>query len=200
MKEFWDARYETEEFVYGRDPNRFFSAELLTMKPGRILLPGEGEGRNAVFAASLGWEVDAMDQSGVGKTKAFRLAREQGVEINYQVCPVESYDFLPDHYDAAGLIYVHLPSSQRQWLHARILESLKPGGLLLLEAFHTSQLGRSTGGPQSLELLYNEGMLLRDFSGLEKVHLEECQVELEEGSFHRGLAHIVRLIGRKPSN
>jgi SAM-dependent methyltransferase len=198
MKEFWEARYATAEFVYGRSPNRFFSDALLRHPPGRILLPGEGEGRNAVFAAGLGWQVDAIDQSNNGAAKALELAASEGVYVNYTVGSLEHYSFKSVHYDMAALIFVHLPPSVRPWVHARIIEALKPGGWLVMEAFHTSQLGRDTGGPRSVDMLYDRALLLADFSGLEVLELEERLAELDEGPFHRGEAAVIRLIGRKP--
>ena len=198
MKEFWEARYATAEFVYGRSPNRFFSEALLRHPPGRILLPGEGEGRNAVFAASMGWEVDAVDQSSNGAAKATELAAREGVEVKYTVAALENYSFRPLYYDMAALIFVHLPHSFRPWVHAKIVEALKPGGWLIMEAFHTSQLGRSTGGPRSADMLYDRTLLNRDFSGLELLEMEEKLTELDEGPFHRGEAEVIRLIGRKP--
>ncbi|HSL87766.1 MAG TPA: hypothetical protein VK870_00530, partial [Ignavibacteriaceae bacterium] len=79
---FWDERYSAEEYVYGKDPNEFFEEHLSKLNPGRLLLPGEGEGRNAIFAAKLGWQVDANDQSIVAKSKAEKLAHAYGVNIN----------------------------------------------------------------------------------------------------------------------
>jgi len=76
--DFWNERYAGDEFVYGREPNRFFEQEMKRLKPGKLLLPCEGEGRNAVWAARHGWEVSAFDQSSVGKQKAELLAREFG--------------------------------------------------------------------------------------------------------------------------
>ena len=93
MHSFWDSRYNTDQFVYGKEPNRFFASELDKLPAGRLLLPGEGEGRNAVYAAKMGWEVDAFDQSRIGSEKALGFALEQGVHINYQVCDLEGFTF-----------------------------------------------------------------------------------------------------------
>ena len=82
MKEFWNERYYENGYAYGEEANIFFKEELLKLKPGNILLPAEGEGRNAVFAAKQGWEVEAFDISDVGKEKAIQLARKNGVNIS----------------------------------------------------------------------------------------------------------------------
>lgn len=200
MKDFWEARYANAEFAYGTSPNRFFSDSILRIPPGRMLLPGEGEGRNAVYAALKGWEVDAYDQSHNGAGKAIELAGKQGVSINYTVGPLEMQSFRPRYYDAAALIFLHLSPSIRSEVHMRIAEALRPGGWLILEAFHTSQLDCNTGGPRSFEMLYDRELLIRDFPGLSLLELEEREVELDEGVYHLGKAKVIRLMGRKPKN
>jgi hypothetical protein len=65
--DFWDQRYSQSDFVYGKKPNEYLKAKLVDLKPGRILFPAEGEGRNAIFAAKLGWDVFAFDSSIEGK-------------------------------------------------------------------------------------------------------------------------------------
>jgi 2-polyprenyl-3-methyl-5-hydroxy-6-metoxy-1,4-benzoquinol methylase len=199
MREFWDARYEVEEFVYGKEPNRFLSGELIKMNPGRILLPGEGEGRNAVFAASLGWKVDAIDQSQRGAKKALQFARDHNLTINYRVSSIETVSLSKETYDVVGIVFVHLPPSLRTVVHSNLVDSLKPGGRVILEAFHRSQLGRSSGGPQSENMLYTAPMLLNDFKNLEVFQLQEIETELDEGVFHQGNARVVRYIGFKPA-
>ncbi len=197
MNNQWDQRYSTEEFVYGREANSFLAKSLEPLKPGKILLPGEGEGRNAVYAAGRGWKVDAFDQSSVGAEKAGRLAREKGVQINYKACGLEEYPFKKGIYDVVGLVYFHAPGPVRKLLHQKVLEALKPGGLVILEGFHSSQLGRDSGGPPSLELLFTKDLLLEDFGSLEVDLLGEIEVNLNEGLFHSGLAKLIRFRGIK---
>jgi 2-polyprenyl-3-methyl-5-hydroxy-6-metoxy-1,4-benzoquinol methylase len=197
MKAFWEARYNTEEFVYGTEPNRFLSDELRKLPPGRILFPGEGEGRNAAFAASIGWTVDAMDQSDAGAQKALAFAASNKVDINYVVSSIETFTFGKNIYDVVAPVFVHLASPLRSMFHSKIADSLKPGGRIILEAFHTSQMGRSSGGPQSEALLYDRNMLLEDFSTLEVIQLQELEADLNEGIFHRGSARVIRYIGKK---
>jgi len=91
--EFWDERYSSIEFVYGTEPNIFFKDELDKLKTGNILLLGEGEGRNAVYAAAQGWKVDAVDFSTIAKEKALKLANENNVKINYDVASLADYTF-----------------------------------------------------------------------------------------------------------
>jgi 2-polyprenyl-3-methyl-5-hydroxy-6-metoxy-1,4-benzoquinol methylase len=183
--------------VYGKEPNDFFASEIANITPGKLLLPGEGEGRNAVFAARQGWKVDAFDQSRVASEKALQYSRESGVRINYQVSGIEAFHFLPNYYNAAGLIYLHASPAERRELHHLVIKSLKPGGTIILEGFHTSQLGNNSGGPPVLEMLFDEEILHNDFKDLNTVKLEVKSIKLDEGSLHQGDARVIQYIGRK---
>lgn len=197
MNNFWDTRYDTPQYVYGKEPNRFFESEIAKLTPGRLLLPGEGEGRNAVFAAYAGWNVDAFDQSEVGAVKSRDLASEKGVEINYRVSQMESYPFGVEKFDVVGLIFFHLPPPLRRKLHQQVIGSLKPGGQVILEAFHTSQLANNTGGPQSPEMLYDRETIMTDFAQLDTLMYTEMHISLDEGPFHQGGANVIRYSGKK---
>jgi SAM-dependent methyltransferase len=197
MSFMWDKRYGTEEYAYGKEANAFFSAQLERIVPGQLLLPGEGEGRNAVYAARKGWAVDAFDQSSVGQAKALVLASEISVEINYRVCRMEDFSFKQNHYDAVGLLFFHANPAGRIFLHRKVFESLKPGGVLILEAFHKEQLKNNTGGPKSPEMLFDEETLSSDFALFETLLLEKQDIVLNEGPFHQGAASVIRFIGKK---
>lgn len=198
MSQFWDQRYQSEKYAYGREPNAFFATQLEKMTAGIMLLPGEGEGRNAVYAARKGWAVDAFDQSSVGKAKALVLATELEVEINYQVSLLEDFTFKQNHYDAIGLLFFHADPSGRIFLHRKVFESLKPGGVLILEAFHKEQMKNDTGGPRSPALLFDKETLSSDFAPFETHLLEKQDMVLNEGPFHQGAASVIRFVGNKP--
>ena len=197
---FWDERYAEPGFAYGREPNRFLRRRLAAMRPGRLLLPGEGEGRNAVWAAGQGWQVTALDQSAVAVEKIRRLARERGVEVD--VRQVDLTAGVPDDldgFDAIALIFVHLDPEVRTRVHRELARRLKPGGVLLLEAFAPAQLGRESGGPPRRELLVDVGDLTGDLAGVLSLRaIEELEVELDEGRYHRGSAQVVRLLASSP--
>lgn len=197
METFWDTRYDTVDFIYGKDPNAFFASRLPKLSRGRLLLPGEGEGRNALFAAKLGWKVEAFDQSVVGRSKAMKMMNGEGVRIDYHVCDLTDFQFREDRYDAAGLIFFHAMPQQRRLLHHGVTSSLKKGGVLIMEAFHTSQLGNQTGGPPVAEMLFDKQILLEDFSSLKTVLIEEVTTHLDEGPFHQGEASLIRYVGEK---
>ncbi|MFW5726890.1 MAG: class I SAM-dependent methyltransferase [bacterium] len=198
MKDFWNERYGRKEFIYGRQPNEFFAQQLSQLNPGSLLLPAEGEGRNAIYAAALGWEVTAFDFSEEGKKKAEALAQETGVQIDYQIAEASTFEAEPASFDAIALIYAHFPPEIRQQAHRRMIEWLRPGGTLILEAFRPEQLGRTSGGPKNKAMLYDAAMLADDFLSLNKVLSQEIEVELQEGDHHAGKAEVVRFVARKP--
>jgi SAM-dependent methyltransferase len=197
MESFWDRRFAEEGFAYGVEPNRFLRHHLDEVEPGELLLPAEGEGRNAVWAASRGWKARAFDTSAVGRDKALSLARAQGVDICFELRSIaDPLDDLRGRFDALGLIFVHVPSAFRGDVHRACAQCLRPGGILILEAFAKEQLGRGTGGPRDVDLLYSLEDLRGDFEHLDVMSLETCDVELHEGRYHRGVARVVRLVAR----
>lgn len=205
MKEFWNERYGAPEYAYGREPNVFF-ARCLEAYPvsGSILLPAEGEGRNAVHAALSGLRVTACDISGAGRDKALALAAEQGVRFRYAVGDLGTLDLAGEHYDAAALIYAHFPPDVRAGLHARTIEHLKPGGLLFLEAFSKANLplrlaDPRVGGPDREDMLFSMDQVRAEFHGLDVLELSEEEIDLHEGLYHQGRARVVRFVGRKPA-
>jgi cyclopropane fatty-acyl-phospholipid synthase-like methyltransferase len=196
MKEFWDERYGKDEFAYGTAPNDFFKEWIDTQKRGTILFPCEGEGRNAVYAATKGWKVSAFDFSEKGKEKAELLANSLKVSINYEISDASYYK--SEHkFDAIVLIFAHFPDGIRQNIHRRIASMLKAGGTLLIEAFNTKQIENESGGPKNLELLFSSKILKDDFSEMEIEMLENKEIQLYEGRFHEGKADVVRLIAKK---
>ncbi len=195
--EMWDERYANENFVYGIEPNAFFKEELSKLKVGRLLLPAEGEGRNAVFAASLSWQVSAFDLSREGRLKALGLARRNQVDIEYEIAGFENFSFERGSFDCIALIYAHVPEDKRKDYHQLIAKYLKPGGVLILEGFSKEQLGKKSGGPGQIGMLFSKEDLLNDFSDLEAIRMEELDIELSEGEFHQGTASVIRYVGRK---
>lgn len=197
MKNDWNARFGVEEFVYGKEPNAFFKEEIDRLKPGRILLPAEGEGRNAVYAAKKGWEVVCFDWSDEGKKKADKLAEMEGVKINYIVSEISSFDYPSGEFDAVGLVFVHLPEEEREELHKSVIKTLKPGGKLIFTAYDKAQLGKSSGGPKQIELLYSLAQIVEDFIDLEFDIFAKETVELSEGRLHAGSADVIKFSGIK---
>ncbi len=198
MKEFWNERYSGNDYAYGESPNRFFERELPRFSPGHVLLPGEGEGRNAVWAARQGWQVSALDYSEEARKKALALGKKYNVAIDYSVTDLLTTSLPENHYDLIVLIFLHLPKTFRSAFHEKVIRALKPGGHLLAELFSTEQLKYGTGGPQKEEMLVTMDELQRDFSSLQILQLEQTETELNEGAYHKGQANVIRLIAQKP--
>lgn len=197
MKTFWDQRYAEKHFVYGKEPNAFFRQELDRLTPGRLLLPADGEGRNAVYAASQSWQVEAFDYSQSARQKATHLAEEKNVSIRYFVADIHSFEWPEKTYDAIGLFFVHLQPDSCSFLHTKVMHSLKKGGTLILEGFAKEQLPLSSGGPKNLDMLFSKAMLEKDFSAYDHSYLAQESVTLEEGIYHKGRAEVIRMLVKK---
>jgi 2-polyprenyl-3-methyl-5-hydroxy-6-metoxy-1,4-benzoquinol methylase len=199
LKEFWDERYAENELAYGEQPNTFVKEYLQGKNPGTILFPAEGQGRNAIFAARLGWKVDAFDYSPVARKRALDLAQQVQVSINYFVQDMLEYEPPELKYDVIFLCYIHLKPEWRSIFYPQLLKALKPKGVLVMEAFTKTQLAYQhlSGGPANEMLLYTADIVRKDFQDLDEVYLEEMKTELNEGKYHVGPAHIIRYIGRK---
>jgi SAM-dependent methyltransferase len=196
-KDFWNSRYSEQEFTYGTEPNAFFKEQINKLKPAKALFLGEGEGRNAVYASKLGWQVDAVDFSSSAKVKALKLAEENKATINYEVRDLNEYGFKENHYELVVMIFLHLPLELREKVFKDSINSLKRNGILLVEAFNKNQINNSSGGPQSLDLLYSENDLLNLVNDLRIETIETKSIELDEGEYHKGKADVVRFVGVK---
>lgn len=194
MSDFWNVRYATDEYVYGTEPNSFFRENLLKLTPGKILLPAEGEGRNAVFAAKKDWQVTAFDNSIEGQRKALQLAEKEGVSISYLLDSFDSANFPPQYFDCIALIYTHMPASERNTNHRKLVSFLKPGGYLIIEGFSKNQLQFNSGGPRDSGMLFSVEELKSDFYDFKIIQVEETETELKEGTFHDGKASVIRLL------
>jgi len=198
---FWDQHYTAPGYKYGTAPNRFLAEQAHRLHTGsRVLLPGDGEGRNSVWLAAQGHQVHAVDSSGVGLAKAQALASEREVQITTTQADLSLWTPEPGSFDAVVLVYLHLPDSLRQPVLQKLARALRPGGLWLLEAFHPGQLAHSSGGPKDASMLYTPELLASDTgTWLEHELLWHGNTELDEGPGHQGTAHVTRqLAKRKP--
>ena len=203
MKEFWEERYGAEEFAYGVEPNKFFEKVLTENSlKGAILLPAEGEGRNAVFAAKKGLNVTCFDMSTQGKLKAQKLAELNNVTINYLVGELSELHFEKNSFDIIVLIYAHFPPNLKKAYHKKIASYLKKGGTLILEGFSKNQLkineeNQQAFGPKNIDMLYTVEEIKNDFENLEIQILKEEQIILNEGIHHTGKGSVIRFVGKK---
>lgn len=198
----WNERYSKEEFAYGKQPNNYLKEQLEKLDPGKILFAAEGEGRNAVFAASLGWTVSAFDISTEGKKKAMQLAAANKVTIDYRVGELYALDYKNEEFDAIALIYAHFPAAIKSAYHKTLDNYLRKGGIVIFEAFskkHSDYLARNEkiGGPKDSGMLFSTDEIKSDFSNYEIIELAEKKIELNEGLFHNGTGSVIRFVGRK---
>ncbi len=196
----WDARYGGAAHVYGTEPNDFLKTEAARLPPrGRVLSLAEGEGRNAVFLAGRGHAVTAVDQSTVGLEKARALAAARGVALDTVVADLAAYAVPPNAWDGVVSIFCHVPAAVRRRLHAGVVAGLRPGGVLLLEAYRPAQLQFKTGGPPTADLLPSLADLRAELAGLDFLHAVETERDVVEGSFHTGRAAVVQVVAVKPA-
>ena len=198
----WNDRYSHPAYAYGTEPNQYLKSRLEKLSPGTILFPAEGEGRNAVFAATLGWKVFAFDISEEGKTKALRLAENHGVTIHYHVGGIDTLPYVAGQFDAMVLIYAHFPAEVKSEYHKTLDRYVRNGGHLIFEAFsknHLSYLAKNekVGGPKDLASLFSIEELQSDFPHYKAEELRETEVELQEGPTHDGLGSVIRFFGEK---
>jgi hypothetical protein len=190
----WDARFRGDGWAYGREPNRWLEERISPLTPGKALFPADGEGRNAVWAATKGWDAHVFDLSVEGQKKCLKLANENDVTVTYDVDDLETRDFNPQEYDLIACSWFHIPWSMFAIHYPRMLNSLKVGGHFITEGYHTSQIEMNSGGPTSLDLLWNLDEVMEVIGdGFEIVHAAVESTILDESDLHRGKANVVRI-------
>ena len=193
----WDERYGAAGFLYGTEPNDFLKAEAGRIPPGEVLCLAEGQGRNAVYLARQGYAVTAVDASAVGLAKLEELARPHNLRIATVASDLARYEIEPGAWDAIVSIWCHVPPPVRRPLHAASVAGLKPGGWMILEAYHPRQLQYKTGGPPVPELTMTLEALRQELAGLEFVLAQELDREVHEGTGHHGKGAVVQVAARK---
>jgi len=194
---FWNERYSESHYVYGEAPNVFFAEQLDKLPIGNLILPCEGEGRNAVYAATKGWQVQAFDSSDAGKVKALQLASKHQVAINYTIEDATQIDYAVNSADAVAFVFAHFPPAIRKQIHHKAITWLKPGGKIIMEAFNPQQLQYSSGGPKNADMLYTVEMLEEDFREMQIDYVQKNELILNEGNYHQGYAALIQMVATK---
>ncbi len=199
-RETWDARFSSDEYIFGTEPNVWLAQHADLFKPGmRVLAVADGEGRNSVWMAQQGLQVDAFDISPVGIEKAKKLAQQQGVEVNFSIHGVEDYPWTTGDYDAVVAIFIQFADPDtRATLFKRMKSALKPDGVILLQGYTPKQLEYKTGGPPNLSHLYTEELLQDAFGDLDISELNAYEQVLTEGTQHHGQSALIGLVARRP--
>jgi len=189
----WDERFAQPDPVYGEGPNSFLREQAAGWPRGaQVLLPGDGYGRNGRWLAREGFRVHTVDLSPIGVERSRALAEAAGLEMKIECADLAKWNWPVSEYHVVAAIFVHLPPDVRPTIHASMLRALRPGGILILEAFCPAQLQYTSGGPKQVDLLYTVDQLRQDFLGAEVLALTESVVELEEGPLHSGQGAVAR--------
>ena len=163
----WDDRYASTDLVWTAEPNVFVVRELAGLQPGRALDLGAGEGRNAIWLAEHGWQVTAVDFSGVALAKAAQLAEGRGVTgITWDAADLRGYQPPPGSFDLVLLAYIHLPPAESDALLHAAATALAPGGTLLVIGHDRDNIAHGYGGPQEPAVLYQAAEVVAALPGL----------------------------------
>ena len=199
----WDARYDTETYVFGKAPADFLrdQSDLLKQNAGKSALAvADGEGRNSVFMAQNGLQVTAMDSSEIGLAKARKLADESGVKVDFKAADLRAWDWQENTFDLVVAIFIQFADPAfRAEIFKGMIKTVKPGGLILLHGYTPKQVEYGTGGPPNPALMYTEDMLRSAFEETEILRLEAFEKEIDEGPGHSGLSALIDLVARKPA-
>lgn len=168
----WDRRYEEAELIWSAEPNQLLPPAVEGVEPGKALDLAAGEGRNAVWLASQGWDCTAVDFSTVAIEKGRRLAETQGLDVEWVVDNVLAYEPEPIH-DLVMIFFVHLADTQMEQLFRVARAALKPGGRLIGLGHALRNLTEGYGGPQVAEVLWTEDRIRPLLDGMTITACEE---------------------------
>lgn len=198
----WNDRFAKDGYVFGTEPNEWLRQKASVWNKGsKILCVADGEGRNSVWLAKQGHDVDAFDLSEVGIAKARRLADDNQVNVSYTLADCDSFSWQKEHYDGVAAIFVQFADpALRERLFKNMVRCLKPGGCLLLLGYTPKQLDYGTGGPSVLSHLYTPQLLQDAFGSLAIQSLEDYETELAEGNGHKGRSAVIGLVASRSSS
>ncbi len=197
----WDDRYAAAEYVFGTAPNAFLAAQAHRLEIGwTALAVADGEGRNGVWLAEQGLEVLSMDLSAPAQAKALKLAEERGVVLMLEQTDIATWEAPASAFDVVAAIFIQFaPPQLRTQIFREMKRAVKPGGLILLEGYRPEQLAYGTGGPRTMENLYDEALLRTAFADFEILELNAYDAEISEGAGHHGMSALIDLVARRPA-
>ncbi len=194
----WDEVFGQEEYVYGTEPNDFIRETIKEKSSGKVACLAEGEGRNAVYLASLGYDVTAFDSSAAGLAKCEKLAGTRGVNVTTVHADLATYNIKEDSWDGVAMVFGHFPPSVRKTVIESAVKGLRKGGFFVMEGYSKEQLQYGTGGPPVAEMLYSLEELHDDFAGRLDLKIAHKIVRLvREGGKHNGEASVIQIYGLK---
>jgi 2-polyprenyl-3-methyl-5-hydroxy-6-metoxy-1,4-benzoquinol methylase len=200
--EFWDARYGAIDRLWSGNPNPQLVAEATDLDPATALDVGCGEGADAIWLASRGWQVTAVDVSQValrrGAEQAERISREVAKRLTWEQADVSTWDPAPRQFDLVTAQFMYLPPPDLKALHARLAAAVRPGGSLLIVGHHPVDLATMSRGPKHAAMLFTAEQVAATLPpadwNLEVVDTRPRQIlhEGELATFHDAVLHAVR--------
>ena len=193
----WNNRYGGGKYIFGKEPNQYFKSKLDLLKPSNIFLPGDGEGRNGIYAAENGWNVTSADFSNVAIDRAKKFATLRNIDINFQFTNLITEEIPKNKYDVIGVSFLHFNGENKGIVYRKLKDALKVDGHIIIECFSTEQVKINTGGPRKKDSLYTIEELKKYFLDFEFIEAESIKTQLHEGKGHQGDAYVVRVFARK---
>lgn len=195
----WNQRFAATHYVFGEAPNAYLQSQAAHLVPGKALAVADGEGRNGVWLAEQGLQVDAFDFSDNAIRKARALSQSRQVQVNFVCSDWQSFEWQAAHYDnVVGIFFQFATPDERDRLFDRMAASLKPGGTLIIQGYTPRQLDFNTGGPGKLAHMYDEALMRASFGHLDILDLRTYEADITEGTGHRGESGLLGLTARKP--
>ena len=199
--QFWNERFDKKEFIFGKEPNEYLvETAKQHLKPNqKVLCIADGEGRNGVWLAKQGMQVIGFDASDIALAKANQFAKDNHVEVEYTFSDTDSYAWPANTYDAVIAIFIQFADPEmRERIFQKTYQTLKPGGIFILQGYTPKQLDYKTGGPSLIEHLYTEELIRNLTKDLHILELRSYEKVLSEGPRHTGMSAILGLVAQKP--
>jgi len=195
----WNERFSVPGYLFGTEPNAFLKSQAHRLRRGQTALAiADGEGRNGIFLAEQGLDVRSVDFSPIAIAKARALADARGVTLAIEQGDVLSWTWPTAQFDVLVAIFVQFATAaERPRFFAGMKQALKPGGLLLMQAYRPEQLRYATGGPKDVTQLYTRALLEEAFSDFAALDIREHDSMIEEGSRHVGMSALIDMVGNK---
>ena len=198
--QFWNERFDKKEFIFGKEPNEYLveQASRYLEPNSSVLCIADGEGRNGVWLAKQGMRVTGFDVSDIALAKANQFATDSEVNIQYSLCDTDSFDWQANLYDVVIGIFIQFADPEmRAIIFQQVHQTLKSGGLFILQGYTPKQLEYKTGGPSLIEHLYTEEMIRELSQDFEVLELQCYEKELSEGARHTGMSALLGMVAKK---
>ncbi|HDR5292680.1 TPA: class I SAM-dependent methyltransferase [Bacillus anthracis] len=195
MNNFWNDRYKSDEYFYGETPNVFIKEQAFRLiNHNKVIAFAEGEGRNAIFLAKQGHKVTAIDYSEDGLEKTKKLAKKHNVEVHTKKVDLLADSLPVDEYDAAIMVFGHFHNDHQKMILDKMIQTIKPGGLIMFEVYSKKQINYGTGGPKDVDMLYDPIDILTWCEKHKVIHFFNGEQERVEGTGHTGLADVIQVV------